>query len=178
MTTRIEQAIATLTEAVPNPHAGLPEAVFYYVSRTTPLINVDLLIKDDTGRTLLAWRDDPFVGAGWHVPGGIIRFKETMAERIAQVAAIEIGSEVQYDPAPIAVREFIHDRDVRGHFISLLLRCRIDAAFMPDNTGRQRHDAGYLQWHDGCPTDLLQCQATYKKFIVAHDPDKREPSCP
>src|SRR5438105_4861558 len=51
--------------------AGLPPEVFLFLSRVTPLLNVDLLIQDDRGRTLLTWRDDEFFGAGWHVPGGI-----------------------------------------------------------------------------------------------------------
>jgi hypothetical protein len=49
---------------------GLPEELFLFVSRITPLINVDLLIQDDGRRTLLTWRSDRFFGPGWHVPGG------------------------------------------------------------------------------------------------------------
>ena len=50
---------------------GLPEELFLYVSSITPLVNVDLLIKDDRGRALLTWRDDSYYGPDWHVPGGI-----------------------------------------------------------------------------------------------------------
>jgi colanic acid biosynthesis protein WcaH len=39
------------------------------------------------GRTLLTWRDDESFGAGWHVPGGIIRYKETAADRIVRLRA-------------------------------------------------------------------------------------------
>jgi ADP-ribose pyrophosphatase YjhB (NUDIX family) len=169
MTSAIEHALRTLTNAVPNPNAGLPEAVFHYVSRTVPMINVDLLIRDGAGRTLLAWRDDPYAGRGWHVPGGIIRFKETIAARIAQVAQTEIGSEVECDPEPIAVSELMWAHDIRGHFISLLFRCRVDAAFVPDNAGRQPSDAGYLRWHDICPDDLVACQLVYRRYILGAD---------
>src|SRR4030042_2731238 len=77
----IAEAIAALDRQVPNPSAGLPEELFLYISRTTPLVNVDLLIKDENGRTLLAWRDDQYSGKGWHVPGGIGRFKEPLERR-------------------------------------------------------------------------------------------------
>lgn len=159
-------AVKVLVDAVPDPSAGLPDEVFYYVSRTTPLINVDLLIKDERGRTLLAWRNDPHAGTGWHVPGGIIRFKETSAERIRQVALTEIGTPVDFDPEPIALNELIHhDRDLRGHFISLLFNCRLDSSFAPTNTGRTPTDAGYLQWHERCPDNIIVYHEIYRKFI-------------
>ena len=60
----ITDAIALLDEQVPNPSMGLPDELFHYISRTTPLVNVDLLIKDENGRTLLSWRDDQYAGKG------------------------------------------------------------------------------------------------------------------
>ena len=74
----ITDAIGVLNKQVSNSSAGLPDELFYYISRITPLVNVDLLIKDESERTLLSWRDDQYCGKGWHVPGGIVRFKETM----------------------------------------------------------------------------------------------------
>src|SRR4026208_940380 len=92
---------------VPHPRAGLPEALFLFVSSITPLVNVDLLIQDDAGQTLLTWREDDFYGPGWHVPGGVIRFQETAAERIQAVARQELEVEVEPDSAPVAVHEMI-----------------------------------------------------------------------
>ena len=45
------------TELIPayeNAKAGLPDEVFTYISTVTPLVNVDLLIRNDKGETLLA----------------------------------------------------------------------------------------------------------------------------
>ena len=92
--------------ALGDPRQGLPEEVFLFASRITPLINVDLLIQDDAGRTLLTWRDDE-LGQGWHIPGGIIRYKETSAERIRECARLELGAEVSFDAAPLLVLETI-----------------------------------------------------------------------
>lgn len=159
-------AISVLEREVPDPKRGLPDPVFYYVSRSTPLVNVDLLVQDERGRTLLSWRDDPYAGKGWHVPGGIIRFKETFVERVEQVAALEIGAKVEFDPVPAAVNEIINPhRDVRGHFISLLYRCRLTGGFVPANRGLSRRDAGYLEWHASSPADLLAFQKIYSRFI-------------
>ena len=166
MTKPLADAVQTLVDAVPDPNKGLPDEVFYYISRTTPFINVDLLIKDEAGRTLLAWRDDVHAGTGWHIPGGIIRFKESIAERIRQVSLREVGTMVDYDPNPLSINEMIHhDRDLRAHFISLLYNCRLGASFTPENKGLQSHQAGYLAWHDHFPENMIPFHNVYRKFI-------------
>ncbi|HIJ38622.1 MAG TPA: NUDIX domain-containing protein [Rhodospirillaceae bacterium] len=163
---KIDEAIAVLDRAAPRPTVGLPDDVFYYISRTTPLVNVDLLIKDENGRTLLAWRNDRYCDVGWHVPGGIIRFKETYETRVEKVALSEIGVPVAFDRAPLAVTNMIHtDRDVRGHFISLLINCRLSSAFVPDNRTRSASDGGFLQWHDCCPDNLIPFHHVYRPFF-------------
>jgi ADP-ribose pyrophosphatase YjhB (NUDIX family) len=162
----IEASIATLVEAVPEPSLGLPDSVFYYISRTTPLVNVDLLIKDENGRTLLSWRDDQYAGTGWHVPGGIVRFKERLETRVEKVAEAEIGTAVQFDPTPIALHQIIHEKhEIRGHFVSLLYKCFVPGTFKPRNEGLSLENAGYLVWHDRCPANLLHIQEVYRKYI-------------
>jgi hypothetical protein len=96
----LQEAITRLDDLVPNPQNGLPDELFLFISRMTPLINVDLLIKDAQGRTLLTWRDDVFYGAAWHVPGGIIRYKERAADRIQNCAAEEKGVPSSSNPFP------------------------------------------------------------------------------
>ena len=119
----IQDLITQLEPLIPDPHRGLPEDVFLFLSRITPLINVDLLIQDNVHRTLLTWRDDGLSRSGWHVPGGIIRFKETAAERIQAVARGELGIEIEFDPVALATHEIIHpSRKVRGHFIPFGLK--------------------------------------------------------
>jgi colanic acid biosynthesis protein WcaH len=161
-----ESAIALLVEAVADPCAGLPDDVFYFISRMTPLVNVDLLIKDESGRTLLSWRDDAFAGKGWHVPGGIVRFKEALETRVEKVAQMEIGTSVRYDPTPVAIHQFIHrERDLRGHFISILYKCSLPGTFRPRNEKRTEADRGYLMWHDRCPENIIDIHEIYRKYI-------------
>jgi colanic acid biosynthesis protein WcaH len=162
----IQDAVVALDAHVKDPRQGLPDDVFYYISRTTPLVNVDLLIKDERGRTLLSWRDDPYCGRGWHVPGGIVRFQEDISTRIRKVAAQEIKAEVAFEEAPIAVHELIHpDRRNRSHFISLLYKCSLPPAFVPANLGVTEKEAGFLAWHEGCPQDLIKVHDIYRKYI-------------
>ena len=81
----ILDSIDYLEKNVPDPRVGLSRELFLLVSRLTPLVNVDLLVKDEAGRVLLSWRDDQYAGQGWHVPGGILRYKETLLERVDKV---------------------------------------------------------------------------------------------
>lgn len=162
----ISDAISFLSREVPNPSEGLPDELFYYISRTTPLVNVDLLIKDEKGRTLLAWRDDIYAGKGWHIPGGIVRFKERLETRIEKVAESEIGSSISFDSVPVALNQLIHtERDVRSHFISILYRCFLSSEFIPGNKGLTDRDRGYLMWHDSCPDNLLAYHEIYRSYI-------------
>ncbi|HEV2202238.1 MAG TPA: NUDIX domain-containing protein [Bryobacteraceae bacterium] len=158
--------LAQLESALPDPRLGLPEDVFLFVSRITPLINVDLLIQDDAGRTLLTWRDDEFFGAGWHVPGGIIRHGELAADRVRACAVEELGAEVSFEPAPIFVSETIREERTRGHFVSLLYRCRLLGP-PAERLRAKAAQAGVGQWcwHSGRPADLLAVQSQYARFF-------------
>ena len=162
----IADAVRVLEENVPNPSAGLPEELFLYISRTTPLVNVDLLIKDEMGRTLLSWRNDEYAGKGWHVPGGIVRLKETLEARARNVCVTEIGAKVSFEPAPLAIHQFIHpERSIRSHFISILFKGFLPSGFVPSNKGLLNGDRGYLLWHDGCPENLIKAHEIYREYI-------------
>ncbi len=162
----IYEAIKFLDKQIPNPSLGLPEEVFLFISRATPIVNVDLLIKDESGRVLLSWRDDQYAGTGWHIPGGIVRFRENLEKRLLKVAEAEIGAAVEFDPAPIALNQLIHDqRNTRGHFISILYKCFLSNKYIPKNRGLSYKDPGYLMWHDSCPVNLIKMHEIYRKYI-------------
>ena len=166
----IREAIATLGSEIGNPNVGLPQDVFLFASRLLPLVNVDLLVKDNAGKTLLTWRDDQFAGTGWHLPGGILRFKETLEERLRKVAISELGTELIAEPAPMAMHQFIDpkpERKERGHFISFLYRCHVQDGFSLDmaNSGRSPGEPGYAMWHAKCPDNLIKAHSEYRKYF-------------
>ena len=161
-----QRCVEALEASVRDPTQGLGQDVFLFVSRLTPLVNVDLLIQDDRGRTLLTWRDDEFFGAGWHIPGGIIRFKEPIAERIRACAHEELAADVTFECAPLLVTETIRAERSRGHFISLLFRCRLHTPL--DESKRAvayPPHSGQWAWHERCPPDLLAVQRPYAPFL-------------
>ena len=160
------RAIASIEDAIADPRQGLPDDVFEFISRVTPLVNVDLLIKDDRSRTLLTWRDDEFFGAGWHLPGGIIRYKESASQRVRACAREELGTDIGCDREPLLVVESIGSHETRGHHISLLYRCRLAGDPDPSKEARAARPAsGEWRWHDGCPPDLLDAQRVYARFL-------------
>jgi len=161
----LEACIAALDAAVGNAEGGLPEAIFRFVSRVTPLVNVDLLIQEEH-RTLLTWRDDEFYGPGWHLPGGIIRFKEPAAHRVRACAREELAAEVSFEPEPLLVWEGIGPHQTRGHHVSLLYRCQLSTR--PDEGRRAAGSTparGQWHWHDRCPPNLIPEQTHYACFL-------------
>ncbi|OGV25852.1 MAG: NUDIX hydrolase [Legionellales bacterium RIFCSPHIGHO2_12_FULL_37_14] len=163
--TDLQKALATIERAVENPKKGLPQEVFFFVSRLTPMINVDLLVKDSQNRALLSWRNNTYGRPGWHVPGGIIRYKETIVDRIQTVARLELGATVEFEQNPAAVKQVICSHDTRGHFISLLFRCRVPDIYQIDNKNLNENDEGFLRWHAKCPEQLLSVHEMYREYI-------------
>ena len=161
-----QQAMALLDSWATDPQRGLPYELFLFVSRLIPMVNVDLLITDDAGRVLLTWRDDEIHGAGWHVPGGMIRYKETAEERIQATAQTELGAGVTFDPVPVVEENIEPERRVRGHYVSLVYRCRLTsepAESLRFTGGPLRR--GEWAWHAECPQDILPVHRHYCRFF-------------
>jgi ADP-ribose pyrophosphatase YjhB (NUDIX family) len=159
-------AIKILDWASKYPQYGLPNEVFYFISRSTPLINVDLLVKDKKNRVLLSWRDDQYSGTGWHIPGGIIRYKESIKNRIDEVSKHELKGQVTYEIKPLAINEIVASKHKnRGHFISLLFNCYLSHDYKIDNGKLTSQDPGFLKWFNECPENLISWHEIYREYI-------------
>jgi ADP-ribose pyrophosphatase YjhB (NUDIX family) len=161
------EALAVLEAWALNPTAGLPYELFLFISRLVPMTNVDLLVYDDEGRILLTWRDEPIHGVGWHVPGGMIRYKETAEDRVRATALEELGAGVEFEGPPIVEQIIEPERRVRGHHISLLYKCRLLSA--PSQAIRFTHGeprAGQWAWHTRCPENMIAAHQRYGRFFA------------
>jgi colanic acid biosynthesis protein WcaH len=99
----------------------LPQHLFDYISTITPLVNVELILKDCTPSIVLSWRDDGLYGPGWHLPGGIVRHKESLLSRVREVARLECGITKIQTCNLIQINQIMNPhRDLRGHFISFV----------------------------------------------------------
>jgi colanic acid biosynthesis protein WcaH len=158
-----------LLHLIPDASIGLGDEIFLSISRLTPIVNVDLLIQRSfNGKkyTLLTWRSDNFY-LGWHLPGGILRFKERISTRIGKVAESELESKVTKAQGPIAINEIISsERDARGHFISLLYS--VDLVSYPDfreGIYEESPVAGAVNWFQGPPLNLLKQHDIYVRYF-------------
>ena len=164
----INKSIAQIERLIKDPSYGLPEEIFYFVSRITPLINVDLLIHNKNRETLLTWRGgDETSKPGWHIPGGIVRYKEKIADRIRAVAKTELDSKVSFEDNPLAINEIIIKQiKNRGHFISLLYSCQLLEGPNPENEFKgDIPNLGEWSWHNKLPKQLIATQKIYKKYL-------------
>jgi ADP-ribose pyrophosphatase YjhB (NUDIX family) len=165
---RLEDHIAAIESAIGDPTQGLPRPVFDLISRITAVVNVDLLIRNDRREILLTWRDDELY-LGWHVPGGVVRYKERMETRVAAVARTELGTAVTTQPEPLAISQIIlPDRPARGHFVSFLFECTLTGPL--DEAMRHRGGApkrDQWAWHAAYPSDMISSHEIYRRFFDA-----------
>lgn len=144
-----------------NPSITLPEPLFLFSTTLSPVVNVDLIVTNSSNQILFTWRDDPYNGSGWHIPGSCIHFKETIEESIQRCAENELGSSVAYNPSILAVVEHIidyerpiEDQNERGHFITLAYHCTLPERY-------ELRDG--MKWFDDLPDDLVRTQDAYRK---------------
>ena len=170
-TVPLATAIAQVEAAAGDPSGGkrLPLPVFLMITRLVPLFTVDLLIQD-AGRILLTWRDDEWFGAGWHLPGSAVRYKETIAARLQLCADEELGATVALPQPllPLAVEEEIDAAQrTRGHNIALLYPCRLLSGPDPAREADPaRPQPGQWAWHATCPADMLPVHRRYARLFT------------
>ncbi len=151
---------------IDDPNKGLPEDVFLFLSEISPLPNVDLFVHDNNNRVLLAWRNDPWWGTGWHIPGGIIRINESFEERIQRTAQAELGTRVFFKEDPLEIRQIINKEfKTRSHHITIVFDCQVPDDYVIDNGSLEEHETGYLAWHEHCPNNILRCHEFYSKYF-------------
>ena len=169
----IEQLQRVMNEEGIDPTKGLPKELFHFATTLIPCANIDLFITRGN-QLLLTWRDDEFYGQGWHIPGGCLRMRETLDNRIQETARNEIGTEVIYDPSSFITREVMVTEDrpwlknqlERSHNISMLFDCRLPDGFKVNNTDADEHVAGYIKWFDQVPSDLLEAHKSLYGDII------------
>ena len=148
--------------------AGIGKILFESISRLTPAVSVELIIKSQDQRSsLLTWREDELYGPGWHVPGGVVRFKEKLTSRVQKVLKNEIGVSASKIEGPIGFHEiFNKKRDKRGHFICFVYKV-ILIEDPPFRTKAQDgvNTRGSWRWFTKCPDNLIENQHSLVKYI-------------
>ncbi len=157
----IKKKIKYIENKIKNPMKGLPDEVFYFIGRNTPYINVDLLIKCPKKGILLTWRDDNYAGKGWHLPGGIIRFRETIKKRVKMVGKNELNLNIIKSKGPLEINEIIIKKQKeRSHFISLLYECEVKKSEL-----KNIKKNNLINFFKNKPKNLLKLHNIYKNYF-------------
>ena len=69
--------------------------VFLDVLRVTPLVSIDLILRDGAGRVLLGMRRNEPARGMWFVPGGRICKDERLDAALGRICRTELGPQVE-----------------------------------------------------------------------------------
>lgn len=81
------------------PSNWLQPDIFQTVVTHTPLVSIDLIVRDGAGRVLVGLRSNRPAKGSWFVPGGRIAKDESIAAAFARITAAELGEEIAIDRA-------------------------------------------------------------------------------
>ncbi|MCY1203082.1 GDP-mannose mannosyl hydrolase [compost metagenome] len=105
-----------------------------------PLVSIDLLLRDASGRYLTGLRANPPAQGAWFVPGGRIRKNETLRDALRRIARDELGVPVPEQAwKPRGVYEHFYGTNFAGeagrstHYVVLAYEAEIplDIASLP-----------------------------------------------
>lgn len=99
----------------------LPDETFKSIIQHTPLISIDLIVRNEVGEVLLGKRVNAPAKGYWFVPGGRVRKNETLDDAFVRLVREELGIEsgvTRVDAKFLGVFEHFYDDCVFGDDIS------------------------------------------------------------
>jgi colanic acid biosynthesis protein WcaH len=124
----------------------LGERDFLEVIERTPLVSIDLVVRDEAGRVLLGRRTREPAKNTWFVPGGRIRKNETLDAAFLRITAAELGVPLARSQASLlGVYTHLYETnfaDMPGigtHYV--VLAYALSAAEVPQSLPDEQHSA-------------------------------------
>ncbi len=88
----------------------LERETFLEIVRQTPLVSVDLIVRDENDKILIGLRNNEPARDYWFVPGGRICKDERIAQAFRRVAQEELGAELDISQGEfLGVYEHLYD---------------------------------------------------------------------
>jgi colanic acid biosynthesis protein WcaH len=124
----------------------LPPDVLIEVIHYTPLVSIDLVVRDQEERVLVGWRSNRPAQNCWFVPGGRICKDERIAEAFRRISKNELGLTLeQRDARFLGVYEHLYEDNFAGragfgtHYIVLGYEIHLSAPLpsLPDEQHEQ-----------------------------------------
>jgi len=143
----------------------LPTEVFRIVVDSTPLVSIDLILRNGDGEVLLGLRNNRPAAGSWFVPGGRIRKGETIPAAFRRVCRDELGVALRWETARCAgVFTHFYEKDnpfsdpgIDTHYVVIGLK--VEAQDLPSKDRLPRGQHGEFRWW-GVP-DLLRDPAVH-----------------
>ncbi len=103
----------------------LTDGHYRTVYSAVPRLCVDLVARLNGSVLLLPRVEKPDIGS-WHLPGGRVRIRETIAEAAARIAKRELRADITVGKC-LGFMEFLHDVGDLGdfHSVSIVLEVKI-----------------------------------------------------
>lgn len=118
---------------------------FLQVVANTPLVAIDLIVKDERGRVLLGLRKNKPAQGSWFVPGGRIYKDERVTQALDRIGREEIGVALETGSVRfMGVFEHLYEDNVAGipdistHYICLA--CEVIAPITLEQFPVTQHD--------------------------------------
>jgi len=99
---------------------------FLNIIENTPLVSIDIILKNSSGEVLLGRRSNRPAKGFWFVPGGRIRKNETLECAMSRISFTELGIELQIKNANllgafnhIYEDNFLGSAGVNTHYVAL-----------------------------------------------------------
>lgn len=133
----------------------LNDKTFTTVLESTPLVSIDLLVEDCSGKFLLGKRLNRPAKGFWFVPGGRILKNETLKSAFERLTFVELGK--RFDITQAALQgpyDHIYEDSVFGdtpstHYVAIAYRLKVEGI---RDLPCEQH-AGY-EWL--CPSEIIE----------------------
>ena len=110
----------------------IDDTTFCNIIKNTPLISIDLIVKNHQGHILLGKRNNPPAKNYWFVPGGRIRKNETFTEAFERLTLQELGQGFSLNNA-IFIAPYQHfyadsvvATNISTHYVVLAYQLNVD----------------------------------------------------
>ena len=138
----------------------LPEAEYLEIFRKVPRLTVEIVVRTELGVLLARRSGGPCAGL-WNLPGGTVRFAESLTDTIHRVALDEIGVDVAIDDLLGYIEYPSHAQRGIDWPVGLAFRAHLDTG------GGQVLSTvpNQLDWFVQLPDEMHEEQ---RSFLLAH----------
>ena len=152
-----------------DPGVGIGDELLDFVLKLVPYIGIELFIKNTKNECLLSFRDDDYYH-GWHFIGGMLRWRESWADRIIATAKNETGVELVFEDKPFIIKENTSEViDPRGHSINMVFKASIkngEESKLKLWDGISELKNGDLCWFEQEPENILEMHRGYFDYNI------------